>query len=258
MTRQAWRLPHSSHVQEAAASSENFSNIEIGQQSRNTGAKLARPGANDSNLATRAAPTLSLATGIFESGRRPISHPFITLPSSSPSGTLVDPVSTWPQFPGFIGTTHNVSHNDWQPGDNQINISTSAPQQSYRALPIIPYATDYPLLSASTDTSDNWDYISNLPPRRNLRVPMSNSQGLPSPHSDGSDRASSLCSVVPSNLSPALPQATSPSTEGNLSGRQSNNTADDPPPRNTQGQIICEHSDCILLPQTFARKCEWT
>ncbi|MCJ1432764.1 hypothetical protein MMC27_002121 [Xylographa pallens] len=255
MTRQSWR---SGRVEEAAALSENFSNFAIGQEEGSTGAKLALPGKNDSNSTTRAPLTLSLATGILESGRRPTSHPYISSPSSSPSRTLVDPIPTWPQYQGFIGTTHNVSHNDWQPRDNQINISTSTSQQSYPALSIIPYATDYPLLSASTDTSDIWDYPSNLPPRRNLRVPMQNSQDYPSPHSDGSDRASSLCSVMPSNLSPALPQATSPSTEGNLSRRQSNNTTEDPPPRNNQGQIICDHSDCSLLTQTFTRKCEWT
>ena len=249
MTRQLWRSPRSGRVQEAAALSENFSEFAIG---RSTGAK---PGPNDSTSATRAPLTL----GILESDRRPTSNPYISSPSSSPSGTLIAPISTWPQFPSFIGTTHNVSHsNAWQPRGNQISISTSASQQPYPALSIIPYATDYQLLSASTDTSDIWDYPSNLPLRRNLRVPMQNSQDYPSPHSDGSDRASSLCSVMPSNLSPALPQATSPSTEGNLSRRQSNNTSDDAPPRNNQGQIVCDHSDCTLLPQTFARKCEWT
>ncbi|MCJ1381823.1 hypothetical protein MMC17_004934 [Xylographa soralifera] len=257
MTRQSWRSPRSGRVEEAAVLNENFSNFAIGQEAGSSGAKLALPGKNDSNFTTRAPLTLSLATGILESGRRPTSNPYITSPSSSPSGTLVGPIPTWPQFPGFIGTTHNVSHNDWQPRDNQINISTSTSQQSYPALPIIPYATDYPVLSASTDSSDIWDYPSNLPPR-NLRVPMQNSQDYPSPHSDGSDRASSLCSVMPSNLSPALPQATSPSTEGNLSRRQSNNTTDDPLPRNSQGQIICDRSDCTFLPRTFTRKCEWT
>ena len=255
MTRQSWR---SGRVEEAAASSDNFSSFAIGQEEGSSGAKLALAGKNDSNFTTRAPLTLSLATGILESGRRPTGHPYITSPSSSPSGTLVHPIPTWPQYQGFIGTTHNVSHNDWQPRDDQINISTSTSQQSFPARSIISYATDYPLLSASTDISDIWDYPSNLPPRRNLRVPMQNSKDYPSPHSDGSDCASSLCSVMPSNLSPALPQATSPSTEGNLSRRQSNNTTDERPPRNDQGQIICDHSDCTLLPLTFARKCEWT
>ncbi|MCJ1281451.1 hypothetical protein MMC26_000770, partial [Xylographa opegraphella] len=258
MTRHAWRSPRAGRVEEAAALSENSSNIAIGQDAGGTSAKLARPGKNDSNLTARVPLTLSIAAGILESDRRPTSHPYITSPSSSPSGNLIDPTSTWPQLQGFIGSNHNVSHNDWQPRDNQINISTSASQQSYPALSIIPYATDYQLLSASTDASDIWDYPSDLPPRRNLRVPMQNSQDYPSPHSDGSDRASSLCSVMPPNLSPALPQATSPSTDGNLSRRQSNNTNDDPPPRNSQGQIICDRSDCTLPPPTFARKCEWT
>ena len=258
LTRHAWRSPLPGHVEEAAALSANFSNFAIGQEAGGTGARLARSSKNDSNFTTRASQTLSSQAGILDNGRGPTSHPYISSPSSSPSGALIDPATTWPQFQGFIGTTHNVSHNDWQPRDDQINISTSASQQSYPALSIIPYTTDLQLSSASTDNSDFWDYPSNLPPGINLRVPMQNSQDYPSPHSDGSDRASSLCSVMPSNLSPALPQATSPSTDGNLSLRQSNITTDDAPPRNDHGQIICDHPDCALLPQTFARKCEWT
>ncbi|MCJ1398109.1 hypothetical protein MMC11_001306 [Xylographa trunciseda] len=258
LTRHSWRSPQSGRVGEAAALSEDFSSFTIGQEAGRTGAKLAHPGKMTQTSTTRAPLTLSLATGILESGRGLTSHPYITSPSSSPLGTLVDSASTWPQHQGFIGTTHNVSHNDWQPRDNQINISTSSQQQSYPALSIIPYAPDYQLLSASTDNSDYWDYPSNLPPRTNLRVPMQNSQDYPSPHSDGSDRASSLCSVMPSNLSPALPKATSPSTDGNLSRRQSNNTTDDAPPRNAQGQITCDHANCALVPKIFVRKCEWT
>ena len=122
---------------------------------------------------------------------------------------------------------------------------------------ISPYASEFPNLSHPIDNNDTWSYSPHFPQTSNLTVPVPDMQNpYRSPRSECSERAVSLCPVIPANLSPTG-QATSPATDGSqLSRRPSTSNAS--PPRNLQGQMSCSHGECAAQPRTFSRKCEWT
>ena len=175
---------------------------------------------------------------------------------AAPSGPYVPSTTSWPYIPGPDDTSRQVSHNEWPPNQAPDSLSTQPAVQPYPATTISPYAPDY---QSFNEAPSHWSIY----PPLNANLAISMEERLPtypSPRSDGSGREPSICSVIPSNLSPAMLSAISPSTDvSHVSRNHSiNDNNDGSPPRNNHGQISCNHQDCAPTPPAFSRKCEWT
>ena len=208
---------------------------------------------------TRALLTLRIGTGILQRSQRPANDPYIIPISPSYSSSPATVSASWPGPQGIGSTLREISHNDWQPTQDHINISTSpASPLSYPTSAISPYASEFQVLSDSLDNIDIWSCTPPFTQPGNLAPPpMPDTQNrYLSPQSEGSERGVTICPVMPANLS-STGQATSPVTDvSQLSRRPSSSNAS--PPRNLQGQMSCLHRECAAQPPTFSRKCEWT
>ena len=216
-------------------------------------------GKHDSTIVARARLTLSCEIGILDRSPRPVSNPYIIPISTSYSGPAATVSTSWPGLQDIGSTLREISHNDWQPStQDQINISASpASQLSYSASAISPYASEFSTFPPSIDNTDLWSYSPQFPQSGNLAVPTQETPNIyPSPRSERSERAGSLCPVMPANLS-SPGQATSPTTDVSQLSRRAS-TSNTSPPRNLQGQMSCSHPECARQPPTFSRKCEWT
>jgi hypothetical protein len=189
----------------------------------------------------------------------PSGNPYIISSSTPSSANLASLTSPWPQFQGINTAYRDISHHDWQPRQERVNISTpqTTQQQTYLPSSISSFAAaQYPQYQTSTDIHDLWPFPFDYPTNTNLLAPMQDSRDYPTPHSDGSDRGLSVCSNMPTNRSPGLQPATSPTSD--ISRRTSASASTRSPPRNLQGQITCNHYDCASAPPSFSRKCEYT
>lgn len=234
-----WRSQQPGRVHGARNLSENYSDAMIGQLF--TGANAG-----------------SSFSGILERGQRPASNPYIFPISTSHSGPPATVATSWPGLQSIDSTLREISQYDWQPTQDQVNISTSpASQLSFSTSAISPYTSDFQSLSTPIDTTDLWSHSPQFPHPGSLTVPtMQESQSrYPTPRSEGSDHGGSLRPVMPANLD-LNGQATSPPTNASqLSRRPSISNAS--PPRNLQGAMSCSHRECAANPPTFSRNCEW-
>lgn len=89
---------------------------------------------------------------------------------------------------------------------------------------------------------------------------MGEGSDYPSPRSEGPNgalAASILASTA--EASPPIPRMNEPQPMAYIEGarpRLSVRRARDPP-KNSEGQIFCDHPECQAAPPTFRRPCEW-
>ena len=181
---------------------------------------------------------LATPTSIWSSTPNQNQHPFV---SHNPNDTGI-----WPQ-PSFGGDISS-RHLSYAQPDSSVNpyaehydtITTAGPSQNIYASGPYGFATHF-----------HQTYPSHLLPMTNQTYPIS-------PRSEPSERASPLCAVtMPDNTSTGQPQ-TSPSIGQSSESRRDSISQTQDPPRNSYGQIYCEHAECAASPPIFSRKCEWS
>ena len=181
---------------------------------------------------------------------------------ATPTSSVWSPTSDPTSVHSFV--THNAT-GLWQPNFPD-DISTRSLYQHHPDSTVNPYAEQLDNLSSAAPSPnlyapDNYGFTGHFNPsfNPNLRLPMTN-HGYPiSPHSEASERASSLCPVnLPDNTSPYTQSQTSPSIGHSSGSRQGSISQVQDPPRNNYNQIYCDHPECAPNPPIFSRKCEWT
>jgi hypothetical protein len=178
-------------------------------------------------------------------------------PSSSSDASFATPSPAW-QHPQDQGSSHTnyVTSQAWQPSQGTTSIST--PVTNFQ--PATSHATfDFPSATSSgqnfyTAYNDPGHFRNQYNSLQQLGVPMDNTQGYPSPHSEGQERSNS---IAVDNLSPHMANEASPEYSP-TSRRHSGGFANRDAPRNQMGVIYCDHNECASNPPTFSRKCEWT
>lgn len=221
---------------------------------------------------SRAKLTLIAADCRSNQGRlRAAPSPYISdFSRTSPSVDLAT-TSKWPDLRGIDSPFSPFSHNEWrQPNSthNTVTPSTTQPLDSYTSSTpsLIPYVATFHNPQTLYAELPAWSYTNDYISTFGIDLSMRDSQDYPSPqHSEASDRAISLCpTFISTSMSPLLP--TQPSTPTIHTIPNHNSLHDIPrrtssltssPPRNSSGQIYCDHHDCIATPPIFARKCEW-
>ena len=193
-------------------------------------------------------------------GGRNDGHPYIGPRSfSTPDLLATAENSGWPQIHGSA-TPSSISHNIRQPNPGQHIFIPAVSQQSYTQPPIDTYITAPQQPFDPFDTSEYWSLVqSQLPTTPTFVFPMHETSNYPSPRSEGSRsaRAGSQCGVfMASNLSPKIPQDTSPTSERSAESRGDGASIQELP-RNSEGQLYCDLGTCTADPQVFTRKCEW-
>lgn len=168
------------------------------------------------------------------------------------------PANLLTSLPNQNQQNNSVSHNDiWsQPGlgfSSRVVYSPSNQQTIYPNSSVLN--TSPPLIHYSTTEftgPQQFYYGSSL--TANSTMP---SAYPTSPHSMGSEREPSLApSTAHIQYSPSNPFDLSPSLDNSSESRRNSGLAREPP-RDQDGNMICDHPKCAKKPPIFARKCEW-
>ena len=191
-------------------------------------------------------------------------NPYI-IPSPSSTSTLFATVevSGWPRISGSATTPSNISHrqNVWQPNSGHDEFIPAAPRVSYTQPPVVTYVGGLQQPFNQPDTPEYWSL--GTQPFQNtlgLEFPMHDTTNYPSPRSEGSRSTPTIPRCPPfmaPNLSPRIPQDTSPTSERS-SGSQRDSSGNQEPSRDRDGRLYCDIGECATDPKTFPRKCEWT